>query len=149
MRRFYESLNGGIIGVVLWFSIGTAERFIIFERRPLGDKTHKHCDFCEHQNPLNTWYCSNCGSVLQWAALSTKLNLSPYTMLDRLQQWFRFLSRLSATAGVIAGLVVFFVCLPIEPFFAFVATVLVAAISYFLLVIFSSLGEGISILIRK
>jgi hypothetical protein len=142
-------LNGGIIGVSLWFAIGVAERFVIFKRRPLGDKSHKHCDYCENQNPLTTWYCEKCGSVLQWSAPPAKLNLSPYTMLDRLQQWCRFLGRLSATAGVIAGIVVFMVCVPIEPFFAFIATVLVAALSYSLMVVFTSLSETIQVYIKK
>ncbi len=149
VRRLYEGVNGALIGVTLWIAIGAAERFIIFKRRPLGDKNLKSCDACEFHNPINSWYCEKCGSVLQWAAAPAKLNLSSFAMLDRLQQWFRFLSRLSATTGVVAGLIVFVVCVPIEPFFAFVASVCVAVVSYFFLVIFLSLSEWIQILIRR
>lgn len=149
VRRFYEGANGALIGVTLWIAIGAAERFVIFKRRPLGDKSTKPCDACGFQNPLNSWYCGPCGGVLQWSAAPGKLNLSPYIMLDRLQQWFRFLSRLSATTGAVAGLIVFAVCVPIEPFFAFVASVCVVVISYFFLVVFSSLSETIQVFIKK
>lgn len=149
IMRLYEGVNGALIGVTLWFFIGAAERFVIFKRRPLGDKNNKPCDACGHQNHLSSWYCGQCAAVLQWAAAPSKLNLSPYTMLDRVQQWFRFLSRLSATTGVVAGFIVFAVCVSIEPFFAFVASVCVVVISYFFLVIFSSLSEGIQIFIKK
>jgi hypothetical protein len=73
-KRLCEAFSGGLIGITLWFAIGLAERLIIFHRRPLGDKSFKVCDHCGRPNPLNTWYCGECGSVLQQAAPASRLN---------------------------------------------------------------------------
>lgn len=149
LRRVCEGFTGGLIGVTLWFSIGLAERFVIFSRRPVEGKNFKECDHCDTQNPLNTWYCSKCGSVLQQSAPPASLNLSPYTTLDRLRDMFKFLSRLSATTGVIAGLVVFVVFFPVNKMLALVALILVAIASYSLLLFFASVSESIQIIIKK
>jgi len=149
IRRLCEGFSGGIIGVSLWFCIGVAERFVVFKRRTIEDKSHKHCDLCETKNPLSGWYCENCGAVLQQSALPQNLHLSPYTTLDRLKEMFRFLSRLASVTGVIAGVVVFAVFLPVNPLLALVAVVLVALASYSLLVLFSAAAESIQIFINK
>jgi hypothetical protein len=149
LRRLTEGFSGGIIGVTLWFALAIAERFVIFKRRPVDGKSYKHCDHCDAQNPLNTWYCGKCGSVLQESAAPASLNLSPFTTLERLQGTFKFLSRLAATTGVIGGLVVFVVFLPVNKMLAFVALVLVAIASYSLLLFFASLSESIRIYIKK
>ncbi len=148
LRRLYEGFSGGIIGVTLWFAIGVAERFVIFKRRPIEDPNKKHCDHCATNNPISSWYCRACGSVLQEAAAAQNLHLSPYTTLDRLQEMFRYLSRLSITTGFIAGLIVFLVFLSINPIFAFIAAILVALVSYSLLILFSSAAESIRIFIK-
>lgn len=149
MKRFCEGFSGGLIGVTLWFGIGFMERFVIFKRRFIEGKNHKHCDQCEAQNPLRSWYCLTCGSVLQQAAPAASLNLSPYVTLDRVREIFRFLSRLSASTGVIAGIVIFLTFIPINPFLSFVATVLVALCSYLLLVLFASVAESIQIFTKE
>ncbi len=149
LRRLCEGFTGGIIGVTLWFSIAVAERFIIFKRRPIEGKTHKHCDHCETQNPLNSWYCGKCGSVLQQAAPPAALNLSPYTTLDRLRGFFRFMTRLAGTTSVIAGIVVFVVFFPVNKMLAFVAVVLVLLACFSLLLLFASISEAIQIYIKK
>lgn len=149
LRRLCEGFSGGIIGVTLWFVIGWAERLVVFKRRSVGNHNYKTCDHCDAQNPLNTWYCGKCGSVLQEAAAPASLNLTPFTTLDRLRDFFKFMSRLSATTGVIAGLVVFVVFFPINKMLAFVAAVLVGVISYAMLLIFASISESLQIWIKK
>lgn len=149
LRRLYEGFSGGVIGITLWFSIALAERFFIFKRRSIDDKNHKHCDHCQHKNALSAWYCVVCGSVLQVAAIPENLNLPSYITLDRLRQMFRFLSRLSATIGFIASPVIFFVFLPVNPFFACISLVLVAVVSYSLLLFFSSLAEALLVFVRR
>ncbi|MCG3205378.1 MAG: hypothetical protein KCHDKBKB_02098 [Elusimicrobia bacterium] len=149
LRRLCEGFTGGIIGVTLWFAIALAERFIIFKRRPIDGKNHKTCDFCDTHNPLNTWYCSKCGSVLQQAASPASLNLSPFQTLDRVRGFFQFMARLAGTTSVIAGLVVFVVFLPVNKMLAFVAVVLVVLACFSLLLLFSSISEAIQIYIKK
>lgn len=149
LRRLYEGFSGGIIGVSLWFCIGLAERFIIFKRRVTEDPQGKVCDHCRAANPLSNWYCVECGAVLQESALPERLALSPYTTLDRLQEMFRYLARLSATTGAIAGLIIFLVFLSINPIFAFIAAILMGLVSYSLLILFSAASESLRILIRR
>lgn len=149
IKRLMEGLTGGVIGVTLWFSIGAAERFVIFQRRLLEGIDHKPCHHCQKKNPLNAWYCGYCGSVLQFSAPPARLNLSPYTTLDRLREMCRFLSRLSMTTGVIAGFVIFIVFIPVNPFLAVVALVFVAAAGYSLLVVFSSIAESLLIFTKR
>lgn len=149
LRRFFEGFSGGIIGVTLWFAIGIAERFVIFRRKQLEGKNHKQCHHCPTQNPLNTWYCGSCGSVLQEAAPPASLHLSPFITLDRVRDSFRFLSRLAVTTGFIAGLVIFVVFFPVNQLLAFVALVMVSIISYSLMVVFGSVSETIKIYIEK
>ncbi len=149
LRRFFEGFSGGIIGVTLWFAIGVAERFVIFRRKQLEGKNHKQCHRCPTQNPLNTWYCGHCGSVLQEAALPASLHLSPYITLDRVRDSFRFLSRLSVTTGFIAGLVIFVVFFSVNKLLAFVALVMVSIISYSLMIVFGSISETIKIYLER
>jgi hypothetical protein len=149
MRRFSEGFSGGIIGVTLWFAIGLAERFVIFERRRIeSGKNHKTCHHCKAHNPLNYWYCAACGSVLQESAPPAALHLSPYLTLDRLAGFLKFLSRLSGTAGIIAGIVVFIVFIPVNPMLALVAAVLVAIASFAFQALFSAASESLRIFIR-
>ena len=150
IRRLCEGFSGGIIGVTMWFMIAVAERFVIFKRRPIqGARSHKVCDHCDEKNPLNTWYCGKCGSVIQESAAPASLNLSPFTTLDRLRSFFKFMARLAATTSVIAGLVVFVVFLPVNKMLAFVAVVLVVLACFSLLLLFASLSEAIQIFIKK
>lgn len=149
LRRLCEGFTGGIIGVTLWFTIAVAERFVIFKRRPIEGKSMKTCDHCDMQNPLNTWYCGRCGSVLQQSAPPAALNLNPFTTLDRMRGFFRFMTRLAATTSVIAGLVVFAVFFPVNKMLAFVAVVLVVLACFSLLFLFASISEAIQIYIKK
>lgn len=147
--RLSEGFSGGLIGVMLWFFIGAAERFVIFRRRRIEGKASKKCDYCGTQSPLNSWYCPDCGSVLQESAPPASLNLTPYATLDRIREMFRFLSRLAGTTGVIASGVVFVVLVPDNVTLAFVSMVMVSLLSYLCLVIFSSVAETIQIVIKK
>ena len=146
--RLVEGLSGALIGLTLWILIGTAERFIIFKRKLIEGLDSKVCDHCDAKNPLNMWYCGACGSVLQQSAPPGKLNLSSFTTLGRLMDMFHFLSRLSATTGIIAGVFAFILLLPVNFFLALVASILVAAVSYSLLLLFSAAAETIQIYIE-
>lgn len=148
MQRLSESLMGGFIGLTLWFFLGIAERFFIFTRRPIKNRDHKNCDRCQEKNPLTSWYCGSCGAVLQESAPPEKLNLPPYKTLFRLQQMCRFLSRLSAATGVIAGFVACFMLIDPTPFFLIAILVFIALIAYTLQTAFSALSESLKILIK-
>jgi hypothetical protein len=149
LRRFFEGFSGAIIGVTLWLAIGMAERFVIFKRTRIeGGRTYKSCHHCKAHNPLPHWYCAACGSVLQESASPAALHITPYHTLDRLSAFFRFLSRLSRTTGIIAGIVVFIVFVPVSPLLAIVATLLVAIASYGFEGLFSALSETVRIYIR-
>ena len=147
-RRLLEGLSGGLLGVTLWFCLAIAERFVIFKRHPVTEPHAKTCSFCGTKSPLNSWYCGHCGAVLQESAPPAALHLSPYSILERLKEAFKFLSRLSATTGVIAGLVIFIILFPVQKVLAFVALVLSAVFSYCLIIIFSSLAEAIQIYMK-
>lgn len=149
IRRLAEGFSGGIIGVTLWFAIGVAERFVIFRRKQIENKNFKQCHHCPTQNPLNTWYCGNCGSVLQEAAPPAALHLSPFTTLDRVREFFRFLSRLAVTTGFIAGVVIFVVFFPVNKLLAFVAVMLVSIVSYSMMIVFGSVSESVKIYIDR
>ena len=149
VQRLFEALIGGFIGVTLWFFLGMAERLFIFKRQLVKSKDHKECDKCHTKNPLSSWYCGSCGRVLQVSVPSNKLNLPRYRTLYRVSEMFRFLSRLSAATGFIAGFVSFFIFIPGPVFMMVGILVLVALFSYTLQVIFSSLSEGVQVYINR
>lgn len=149
VRRSFEGLSGGVIGVTLWFVMATAQRFFIFKRRPLKNEDHKKCDYCQSKNPLRSWYCEDCGSVLQESAPAGKLKLSPYHTLERIRAGFRFLSRFSATTGIIAAVVIFVVFIPVNPILAVVVLVVVGLVSYSAQILFSSVSELLSIAMKE
>jgi len=148
VQRLFESLVGGFIGLALWFAIGAAERYVIFDRRLVTNKDHKECDQCEEKNPLSSWYCGRCGSVLQVSVPVEKLNYSPYHTLNRLTEMFRFLSRLATSTGFIASFVSLFILLPGPPFVIIGVVVFIALISYVLQAFFSSLSETLLVFMK-
>lgn len=148
VEKTYQVFTGGLLGVTLWFSLGLAERFVIFARKPLGESNFKPCDYCDSKNPLSVWYCEKCGSVLQFAAEATKLKLSEYKTLDRVQNMFQFLSRLSATTGVVASIVIGGIYI-LSPIKALISVVLVAGASYSFLILFSGLSESLRIYMKR
>jgi len=153
LRRLSEALLGGIIGLSLWSCLGAAERFFIFKRRFVGKSDHKTCDQCRGKNELSSWYCTSCGSVLQESAPPEKLNFSPYKTLEQLSEMLRFLSRLAAATGFIAGFVAFLIFIPqyagLEQLMAVIVVVAIALLSYALQILFSALSEGVQVYIRK
>ncbi|HOW28898.1 MAG TPA: hypothetical protein PK876_10420 [Elusimicrobiota bacterium] len=152
-QRFTEALLGGIIGIALWSAIAAAERFFIFQRRTIDKQNHKTCDRCHAKNELASWYCTSCGSVLQESAPPEKLNLSPFSTLQQVSAMLRFLSRLSAATGFIAGFVSLFVFIPnyagMEQLVTIIVIVVIALLSYALQILFSSLSETIKVYISK
>jgi hypothetical protein len=148
IEKIYQMFTGGLLGVTLWFCLGVAERFVIFARKSLGDKNFKPCDYCDAKNPLDVWYCEQCGSVLQFAAQASQLKLSRYLTLERLKNTFQFLSRLCATSGIVAGIVIGGIYI-LNPIKALMAVVLVGGFSYSLLIVFSALAESLQIKMEK
>ena len=149
-RRAFEGFSGGIIGVMLWFAIAMAERFVVFRRQRIETgKSYKTCGGCGAHNPLANWYCVSCGAVLQESSPPAALHLTPYPTLDRLADFLSFFSRLAVTAGAIAGIVIFIVFVPVNLMLAFAATLLVAIGGAALQALFSALAESLRIFIRK
>ncbi len=153
LRRLSEAVLGGIIGLSLWSAIATAERFFIFRRRFVGKLDHKTCDRCHANNGLASWYCTSCGSVLQESAPPEKLNLSPFGTLQQVSEMLRFLSRLSAATGLIAGFVSLLIFVSnyagMEQLMTLIVIVVIALLSYALQILFSALSEGIQVYIKK
>lgn len=153
LRRLSEAVLGGIIGLTLWSAIATAERFFIFKRRFVGKLDHKTCDRCHANNALSSWYCTSCGSVLQESAPLEKLNFSPHKTLQQASEMLRFLSRLSAATGLIAGFVSLLIFVSnyagMEQLMSFIVIVVIALLSYALQLLFSALSEGIQVYIHN
>lgn len=124
-HRLAEAAFGGTIGLVLWFFIGLAERAFVFRRR-LSHQPYKTCDRCRAQNPLEYWYCSVCGAVLQEQAPASALAIPSLTGLERVSRGLRFLGRILSAAGVLAGGLLFLMLLPQSPAFALLAVLLAA-----------------------
>jgi MFS family permease len=152
-RRLSEAVLGAIIGLTTWFAIGTAERFVIFKRRPLEKQDQKLCDACKTKNELHSWYCGSCGSVLQEMAPAARLNLSPHRTLQQISEMLRFLSRLAAATGFIAGFVSLFIFIPnylgMDQLVIVIVILLIALVSYAFQMLFSSLSEIVQVVIKK
>jgi hypothetical protein len=150
VRRLYEGFSGGLIGVMLWFGIALAERFVVFRRQRIETgKSYKTCAGCGAHNPLANWYCVSCGAVLQESSPPSELDLTAYPTIERFADFLGFLSRLAVTAGVIAGIVIFIVFVPVNVMLAFAATLLVVIAGAGFQALFSALSESLRILIRK
>ena len=143
-HRVTESLMGAFLGLTLWFFIGIAERFFIFKRRLIENRDHKNCDMCQTKNPLSSWYCTKCGSVLQESAPPRKLQLPKYKSLGRIEDMLWFLNRLANVTGMIACVVAFFIFFD-KPVLIIAAVVFLALISYVLQLLFAALSESLRI----
>lgn len=139
--RLLEFVSGGIIGILVWFFLGFAEKLYIFRRRQLVESTKKLCDFCHGENALNAWYCAQCGSALQVAATREQIRVTPYRGLERVSNAFHFLSWLSATVGVVTAIVVFLSFLIQNFLFALFGAILVALVVYIISIIFKAMAD--------
>lgn len=145
VARLMEFASGGIVAVNVWMFIGLAEKFYIFRRRVLGEASSKVCDYCRAENGLNAWYCAECGSALQVAASRDQMKVTPYRGLERISNAFQYLSWLSATAGVVAALVIFFSFLVQNFLFALFGSLLMALIVYMATVVLKSAADTIKL----
>ncbi|MHB9155525.1 MAG: hypothetical protein ACYC5N_07510 [Endomicrobiales bacterium] len=148
VARLAEGLSGGLVGAVLWFSIGMIEKLYIFRRREDPSLDKKVCDRCGRHNTLRSWYCVNCGSVLQSAAPRQKIPVTPFRGMERIVNALKFLSWLFGVTGVIATPVIFLVFLSQDVFLAFISTVFFILFTYLMVVGFRFVADLLSCLIR-
>lgn len=146
--RFVEGLSGGLVGAVLWFSVGIIEKFYIFRRREDSGQDKKVCDNCNHQNILRSWYCVECGHVLQMAAPRHKIGITPYRGMERIVNALTFLSWLFGVTGVITTPVVFLIFLLQDVFLAFISVVFFVLFTYLMVVGFRFAADLLSCLIK-
>jgi len=139
--RFIEALAGAVVGMNLWFILGLVEKLYIFNRKQLLDATEKICDFCNTHNSLRAWYCKNCGKTLLVSAPVEKLKITPYRSLERISNAFKFISWLSAVAGVVLVLIIFIFLLFKNPFFAVFVSVALAIVIYMISVLLNGVSE--------
>lgn len=141
--RGLELASGGVLGVLTWFVLGTTEKLYIFKRRQLGKGAEKICDLCQSENALRAWYCANCGAALQVAASRDQITVTPYRGLELIANAFQFMSWLSATTGVVMGVVVFSSFIVQNFIFAVFGSLLVSLVIYILAVIFKGLSDSV------
>jgi hypothetical protein len=141
LKRLVEGMTGGILGAVLWFSIGVAEKSLIFVRRPARAKDHKTCDSCHHASPLNAWYCGSCGAILQEAAAPDRLSLPRHAGLERLVSGLQFLSRLSGTASAVAAVAASWLLGGVNVFLGLFALLATALLGYLVSILFSAAAD--------
>jgi len=144
VKRFVEASTGAILGAVLWFIIGLAEKFLILKRRMIKDANHKECDRCQFANPLQAWYCGACGVILQVAASPDKLNLPPHVALSRLVGALRYASRLAATTSVVVAGLSIFILGSINIFLGLFGLLASALMGYILYIACGALAEWLT-----
>lgn len=133
-NRLAEGLSGGLVGAVLWFSIGIIEKMYIFHRREDPKIEKKTCDHCGKDNPLRSWYCGECGHSLPTAAPRQKIIVTPYRGIERITNALRFLSWLFAVTGVITTPVIFFIFLTQNIVLACISAVFAVLFTYLMVV---------------
>ncbi|HAM39671.1 MAG: hypothetical protein A2474_02505 [Elusimicrobia bacterium RIFOXYC2_FULL_34_12] len=146
--RFVEAIAGAVVGMNLWFVLGLVEKIYIFDRKQLRDETEKICDFCNAHNSLKAWYCKNCGKALQVSASVEKLKITPYRSLERIANAFKFISWLSAVAGVVLVIIIFIFLLFKNPFFAVFVSIALAILVYIISVLLNGTSEVITKFIK-
>lgn len=146
--RLVEGLSGGLVGAVLWFSVGIIEKFYIFRRREDPALDEKVCDSCGAHNPLRFWYCASCGRVLQTAAPRQKVSVTPYRGIERIINTFKFLSWLFGVTGFVTIPVIFVIFLLQDVFLAFTSVVFAILFTYLMMVGFRFIADMLSCLIK-
>jgi ribosomal protein S27AE len=146
--RMIEGLSGGLVGALLWFSIGIIEKLYIFKRREDPEISEKICVKCGKHNDLHFWYCGSCGSVLQTSAPRQKLVKTPYRGMERIINALHFLSWLFGVTGVITTPVVFFIFLNHNFFLACISAIFTVLFSYLMIVGFRFVSDMFSVLVK-
>jgi len=147
-NRMAEGLSGGVVGAVLWCSIGIIEKLYIFHRREEANLEKKSCDNCGKDNPLRSWYCGDCGHALPTAAPRQKIAVTPYRGIERITNALKFLSWLFAVTGVVTTPVIFFIFLTQNIVLACISGVFSVLFTYFMVVGFRFVADLLSALIK-
>ncbi len=143
--RVVELLSGGLIGALMWFALGAAEKLYIFRRRQMVGAIKKVCDFCHFENILKAWYCAQCGSALQVAANREQIQPTPFRGLERVSNAFLFLSWLSSAVGVVMAVVIFLSFAVQDFLFGLFGALIVGLAIYIVSIIFKATAEIIRI----
>jgi hypothetical protein len=148
INRLVEGSSGGLVGAILWFFIGTIEKFYIFRRTQDPKIDSKVCSFCGKHNLLWFWYCIACGKPLQIAAPREKIIITPYRGMERTVNAFRFLSWLFGVTGFVTVPAIFLVFLSHDFFLACTCTVFTVLASYLMVMGFRFLADLLSSLMK-
>ncbi|MBD3272128.1 MAG: hypothetical protein GF384_06290 [Elusimicrobia bacterium] len=146
--RAVEMFTGGVFGATLWLFLGIIEKFYIFRRRIELKLDKKICDSCRAENPLNHWYCVQCGAALQVAAPREKIKVTPFRAIERTINAFRFMSWLCGASGIIISVVIFVVVFFQDRFSAFLYGLSIGLLAYLLVVVFHFGSDLLSSLIK-
>ncbi len=144
LKRAIEGSTGAILGAVLWFVLGMAEKVYIFKRRTLKSGEKKVCELCHETSAMNAWYCAQCGTVLQVAASPENLELPKRRSLARLISACQFLGRLSGTASVVIAVLAAGFLGSINFFLGLFGMLVAALGGYILYILFNGLAELLS-----
>lgn len=146
--RLAEGLSGGLVGAVLWLSIGLIEKLYIFRRveNPTIDK--KVCAHCGRENSLRFWYCLNCGYVLPTAAPRQKIVVTPFRGMERIVNALKFMSWLFGATGIITTPVIFLVFLMQDVFLACISALFFILFTYLMVVGFRFAADLLSCLVK-
>jgi hypothetical protein len=144
LQRVIEGITGAVLGALLWFILGLAEKLWIFKRRLASNISYKECDRCRHSNVLKAWYCAACGALLQVAAPPEKLHLPKRQALARLISASQFLGQLSAMSGVAVSLLVAFFLGAVNFFLGVFGLLAVALVGYLLYILFNAIADLLS-----
>lgn len=148
VSRLVEGVSGGLVGAVLWFSIGVIEKIYIFHRKEDSKIEEKKCTYCGKNNLMAFWYCVACGQPLQVSAPRQKFSLSPFHGMERVANAFRFMSWLFGVTGVITTPVIFFVFLARDISLALICAVFSILLSYLLVVSLKFVSDLLSCLVK-
>lgn len=144
LKRLIEAITGGILGAVLWFIMGLAEKHLILKRRVIKDANHKECDNCKQSNPLQSWYCGACGMVLQVAASPDKLQLPKKEALARLTGALRYAARLCATTSIVLAGLALYILSGINIFLGLFGMLAAALLGHILYISFTAISEWLT-----
>lgn len=134
-----DMLSGGITAGLIFFFIGTAEKFTFGSDEKITDEVVMVCAICRKETIVNN-YCVNCGNILKAPEHAVPRR---YGALHRISNVFRFLGRFILIIGLITSIGFFVILLPITIFYSLLALVSVSVVSYVVFVTFNAIAETI------
>lgn len=144
IKRIIEGMTGAILGAVLWFVLGVAEKIFIFRRRVVHHVSYKECDHCRTHNVFRAWYCAGCGAVLQVAAPQEKLVLPRRQALARFIAACQYLARLSALSSAVIAILSGIFLGTINPFLGLFGMLASVLAGYMIYTLMNALAELLS-----